>query len=578
MSAAGSDPRGCRDRMSILAAMAARRTRPAGAGGASPAGTVLPGRLPDADHPAGPAGRGADGRLRSIDHDAVVQTSTARRVRRTGRDGHPDDVRRGEPPHPAPGAGAGRADPVLAAGTGGVPRHVRARIGDGRAGQRGRHRPRSNCGSATSPTSTRSWESPSAAGISSAACAAGPSCSAGRTGSAAGEPAAGSLADRRRSGVVARIPATPRRPPRPATATRTATFVVSINATDIGTGARTAMLVLAAEALDVDPDLVEIRIGDSDLPRAGVAGGSSGTTSWGWAVHKVCRELVAAAARAAVASPSRRRTVTVTASTSADLKAREELSRYAFGAQFVEVRVDIDTGEVRVPRMVGVFAAGRIVNPRTARSQLIGGMTMGLSMALHEEGVMDPAFGDYANNDLAGYHIASCADVGTIEVEWLDEQRHPDQPVGHQGDRRDRHRRNGGGGGQRRVPRHRGAGARACRSPSRITPGPLSCRATFRRLAIRCRRVRRLPGGDGSCVGEVPRSAARSGTRVVARYRIDRRASPMRSGYLRSSGRAESCDIETRAGAGRVPLARCRCRQTGSGASRRRSRHHRVDP
>ena len=81
----------------------------------------------------------------------------------------------------------------------------------------------------------------------------------------------------------------------PATASATArvdgTFVVSINATDIGTGARTAMLVLAAEALDVDPDLVEIRIGDSDLPRAGVAGGSSGTTSWGWAVHKVCREL-----------------------------------------------------------------------------------------------------------------------------------------------------------------------------------------------------------------------------------------------------------------------------------------------
>ena len=72
----------------------------------------------------------------------------------------------------------------------------------------------------------------------------------------------------------------------------------------------------------------------------------------------------------------------------------EPYARYAFGAQFAEVRVDVDTGEVRVPRLLGVFAAGRIINPKTARSQLIGGMTMGLSMALLEEGVMDPQFGD----------------------------------------------------------------------------------------------------------------------------------------------------------------------------------------
>lgn len=221
--------------------------------------------------------------------------------------------------------------------------------------------------------------------------------------------------------------------PATATATRTAggDFRVSINATDIGTGARTAMLVLAAEALDVDHDRIEIRVGDSDLPRAGVAGGSSGTTSWGWAVHKACRELVDALA--AVGPDSDAEDVTVTASTTADLKAREELSRYAFGAQFVEAWVDVDTGEVRVPRMVGVFAAGRIVNPRTARSQLIGGMTMGLSMALHEDGVMDAAFGDFAHHDLAGYHIASCADVGSIDVECLDEQDARINPLGTKG-------------------------------------------------------------------------------------------------------------------------------------------------
>jgi xanthine dehydrogenase YagR molybdenum-binding subunit len=222
----------------------------------------------------------------------------------------------------------------------------------------------------------------------------------------------------------------------PATATATALvggrFEVSINATDIGTGARTAMLILAAEALGVDPGLVDIRIGDSELPRAGVAGGSSGTTSWGWAVHKVCRELAEALVRSGGVD-TLAESVSVTANTSADLKQRENLSRHAFGAQFVEVWVDMDTGELRVPRMVGVFAAGRIVNPRTARSQLIGGMTMGLSMALHEEGAMDGQFGDYANHDFAGYHIASCADVGSIEVECLDELDTRVNPLGTKG-------------------------------------------------------------------------------------------------------------------------------------------------
>ena len=94
----------------------------------------------------------------------------------------------------------------------------------------------------------------------------------------------------------------------------------------------------------------------------------------------------------------------------------------AFGAQFAEVAVDEDTGEIRVPRMLGVFAAGRIVNPRTARSQLVGGMTMGLSMALHEEAVLDPATGHIVNHDLADYHIAAHADVRSIDAEWIDER------------------------------------------------------------------------------------------------------------------------------------------------------------
>jgi xanthine dehydrogenase YagR molybdenum-binding subunit len=83
--------------------------------------------------------------------------------------------------------------------------------------------------------------------------------------------------------------------------------------------------------------------------------------------------------------------------------------------------------------MLGVFAAGRIVNPRLARSQLIGGMTMGISMALHEESVMDARFGDYVNKDLAQYHVAACADIESIEAHWVDETDDELNPIGSKG-------------------------------------------------------------------------------------------------------------------------------------------------
>ena len=98
-----------------------------------------------------------------------------------------------------------------------------------------------------------------------------------------------------------------------------------------------------------------------------------------------------------------------------------QVSMYTFGAQFAEVRVREDTGEVRVPRLLGMYDAGRIVNPKTARSQLVGGMTWGLSMALHEHSRTDPRFGHVINQDLASYHMAANADVGSVEVHWLDE-------------------------------------------------------------------------------------------------------------------------------------------------------------
>lgn len=116
-----------------------------------------------------------------------------------------------------------------------------------------------------------------------------------------------------------------------------------------------------------------------------------------------------------------------------DVQAETRLARYAFGAQFAEVRVDPMTGEVLVSRLLGVFAAGRIINAKTARSQLIGSMTMGLGMALHEESVLDPRFGDYVNHDLATYHIPVNADVEEIEAVCIDDHDPDVNPIGAKG-------------------------------------------------------------------------------------------------------------------------------------------------
>ena len=111
----------------------------------------------------------------------------------------------------------------------------------------------------------------------------------------------------------------------------------------------------------------------------------------------------------------------------------EKFAMDSFGAQFAEVRVHEETGEVRVPRLLGVFAVGRVINAKTGRSQLIGGMTMGLSMALHEHSVLDHRFGHVVNHDLAQYHVASNADVGSVEAYWVDEHDPYVNPMGAKG-------------------------------------------------------------------------------------------------------------------------------------------------
>jgi xanthine dehydrogenase YagR molybdenum-binding subunit len=200
---------------------------------------------------------------------------------------------------------------------------------------------------------------------------------------------------------------------RPSSATADAVdggYVVRIAAADIGTGARTALGRIAASVLEVEPDRVRVELGDSALPAAPLAGGSMGTASWGSAVAAACEAVLKDG------SHGHGR-----ADTAGDVAGDSGFARHSFGAQFAEVLVDPLTGEIRVPRLLGVFAAGRIIDPVLARSQFIGGMTMGLGMALMEATSVDASAGGFVRQDLAQYHVATCADVMDIDAFWIDE-------------------------------------------------------------------------------------------------------------------------------------------------------------
>lgn len=219
----------------------------------------------------------------------------------------------------------------------------------------------------------------------------------------------------------------------PSTATITAQadgdFTVSIAAADIGTGARTALTLVAADALDVPTARIRVRLGDSAYGPAMIAGGSMGTRSWSWAVMAAARDLRERMVPGMEIPPQG---ITVRSDTTEAVAALARKERHSFGAQFAEVAVDTNTGEVRVRRMLGIFAAGRIVNPLTAKGQFTGGMIWGISMALHEEARRDTFYGGPLGADLAGYHVATHADIPHIDADWVDDPD-PEDPVGIKG-------------------------------------------------------------------------------------------------------------------------------------------------
>jgi xanthine dehydrogenase YagR molybdenum-binding subunit len=234
--------------------------------------------------------------------------------------------------------------------------------------------------------------------------------------------------------------------------------VVETGAHDMGQGAWTAFAQIAADSLGLDLDSTEFKAGTSDLPDAGIAGGSAHTATAGTAIHNAGAAVIAKLAELATGderSPlfgagntgvvarggrlHRRDDETRSESyagilgraglaqieargqAAMDPAAQTDYAMHAHGAVFAEVRVDPDLGQVRVTRMVGAFAAGRVINPRMVRSQYLGGMIWGVSFALHEQAVTDRRSGRILNANLADYHIPVNADVPDLEAIIVDE-------------------------------------------------------------------------------------------------------------------------------------------------------------
>ena len=222
--------------------------------------------------------------------------------------------------------------------------------------------------------------------------------------------------------------------------------VVRSDMTDIGTGTYTILAQVAADSLGVPVGRVGVELARSDLPASPGSGGSWGAANTSNAVHRACEALKAKVAAAANVPAERLDLPAEVArcfpdgvegegslAGMADDPNYRDYSQNTYGASFAEVGVDAATGEVRLRRMLGVFAAGRIINPKTARSQLIGGMIWGVGSALHEAAHVDPRHGHFVNADLAEYLVPVHADVPAIKAVLLDDFDGKANPLGIKG-------------------------------------------------------------------------------------------------------------------------------------------------
>jgi xanthine dehydrogenase YagR molybdenum-binding subunit len=225
---------------------------------------------------------------------------------------------------------------------------------------------------------------------------------------------------------------------------------VETDMTDIGTGSYTIIAQTAAEMMGVPLEKVVVRLGDSSFPESAGSGGQWGGNNSTAGVYAACHKLREAVAQKlgfnsadVVFSDSQvragnRSAALAEAAGETGLSAEDAIEygdlgkrfqQSTFAGHFVEVGVDAATGEVRVRRMLAVCSAGRILNPKSARSQVIGGMTMGVGAALMEDAVVDKRLGFFVNHDLAGYEVPVHADIPHQEVIFLEETDDKSSPM-----------------------------------------------------------------------------------------------------------------------------------------------------
>lgn len=208
--------------------------------------------------------------------------------------------------------------------------------------------------------------------------------------------------------------------------------IIELAASDLGTGTHTIIAQTASDALGVPVKNITVTIGDSSLPPAAGSVGSVGAASFSNAVNDACikitDELLAKSGKKFYVRPTAANLMVSENisefQTRVDAKAPADADTYSshsFNANFAEVWVNKYTGMVKTPRFLAVTGAGKILNPKTARSQIIGGCVWGIGMALTEESVMDPRWGNFVTRSLAEYHVPSNLDIGTIETIFIDE-------------------------------------------------------------------------------------------------------------------------------------------------------------
>ncbi len=207
--------------------------------------------------------------------------------------------------------------------------------------------------------------------------------------------------------------------------------LVEAGTQELGGGTYTIMTQIAADALGVPVSRVTFRLGDTRYPETPVSGGSQTAATAGSAVYEAATALKSKL-DAMGSNWNGQPWIEAEASTGQNPDAKK-YSMYSFGAQFAEVRVDADLGQIHVSRMTGVFAAGKILNALTARSQFIGGIIWGISFALHEHTTYDERLGRIVNNNLAEYHVPTNADIGEIDVAWVEEDDTHVSPIGAKG-------------------------------------------------------------------------------------------------------------------------------------------------